>query len=64
MLALRCLLAAQAIDSEDARLKEHAVRFEETVRPILGSMDPKVQEVVGSLGMGISAADIGSLQSI
>jgi hypothetical protein len=48
LLALRCLLAAQAIDSEDARLKEQAVRFEETVRPILGSLDPKVQKVVGS----------------
>ena len=48
MLALRSLLAAQAIDKEDARVKEQATRLKETVKPILGSVDPKVKEILES----------------
>ncbi|KAK4445638.1 N-alpha-acetyltransferase 15, NatA auxiliary subunit [Podospora aff. communis PSN243] len=48
LLALRCLLAAQAIDKEDARVKEQAARLKETVQPILSSLDPKVKDVIES----------------
>lgn len=46
LLALRCLLASQAIDKNDPRVKEQAARLRETVQPILGSMDTKVKEII------------------
>ncbi|KAK3352830.1 NMDA receptor-regulated protein 1-domain-containing protein [Lasiosphaeria hispida] len=47
LLALRCLKAALALDKDDPRVQEQAVRLRKAVDPVLASLAPKLQEVIG-----------------
>lgn len=46
LLALKCLMAASAIDKENESVKEQKIRFKKVVESELEGTDPKVVEII------------------
>ena len=56
LLALRCLKAALAINKEHPKLQDQVARLRKALDGALGSLGPKVKEVVESELSGVPGA--------